>query len=248
MIGAVPWAVARSVARLVRELCEIGVGEEARRHLVVTLRDLLGAAGGAVIDDRSFGRGMSGGVVATRVGIDDGHPPFSAELQDRSVNPCLARMIAATDQPVVAVHDAELTPREWEGTSYYNDYLRPARIGRFICSSRVVGASHHREGLAFVRGLGERPFTQEDNALLCLVQLEMPRSFVDASPRLAPRVRQALELVLSGASDKEVADRLQVSPHTARQYLKVIRRAYGVRSRAELIARYTSRKYARTAP
>jgi DNA-binding CsgD family transcriptional regulator len=230
------------VARLVRELCEIGVGEEARRHLVVTLQELLGAGGGAVIDDHGFGPGMSGRVVFTRVGLEDGRPPFSAELHDRSVNPCLSRMIAAKDLPVVAVHDAELGPREWEGTSYYNDYLRPARIGRFICSSRVVGARHHREGFAFVRGTGERPFTEGDTSVLRLVQLEAPRSFEDPSPHLAPRVRQTLELVLTGLSDKEIAGRLQVSAHTARQYLKVIRRAYGVRSRAELIARHAQRR------
>jgi DNA-binding CsgD family transcriptional regulator len=76
---------------------------------------------------------------------------------------------------------------------------------------------------------------------LRLLQLEAPRSFEDPSPHLAPRVRQTLELVLTGASDKEIAQRLQLSPHTARQYLKVIRRAYGVRSRAELIARHGPR-------
>jgi DNA-binding CsgD family transcriptional regulator len=92
--------------------------------------------------------------------------------------------------------------------------------------------------LAFVRGIGERPFTEEDNAVLRLVQLEAPRAFGEPPVPLAPRVRQTLELVLTGASDKEIADRLQVSPHTARQYLKVIRRAYGVRSRGELMARH----------
>ena len=43
--------------------------------------------------------------------------------------------------------------------------------------------------------------------------------------------------LLGGASEKEIADRMGLSAHTVHQYVKSIYRAFGVRSRAELMAR-----------
>jgi len=42
---------------------------------------------------------------------------------------------------------------------------------------------------------------------------------------------------MSGASEKELAYELNVSPHTAHEHVKAIHRAFGARSRGELLAR-----------
>jgi DNA-binding CsgD family transcriptional regulator len=54
---------------------------------------------------------------------------------------------------------------------------------------------------------------------------------------LAPRVRATLEILMTGASNKEIASRLGISQNTVHQYVKELLRAYGAGSRAELVAR-----------
>jgi DNA-binding CsgD family transcriptional regulator len=55
-------------------------------------------------------------------------------------------------------------------------------------------------------------------------------------PALSPRVREARDILITGASDKEIALRLGISHHTAHQYVKILLRAYSVDRRAELVA------------
>lgn len=55
---------------------------------------------------------------------------------------------------------------------------------------------------------------------------------------LAPRVRQTLERLLAGDSEKQIASRLGVSPHTVHVYVKSLYRHYDVCSRGELLARF----------
>lgn len=54
---------------------------------------------------------------------------------------------------------------------------------------------------------------------------------------LSPRHRQMLDAVMTGASEKQIADKLGISPHTAHQYIKELFRHFGVTSRPELMAR-----------
>jgi DNA-binding CsgD family transcriptional regulator len=53
-----------------------------------------------------------------------------------------------------------------------------------------------------------------------------------------------LRCVLDGDGDKQVAARLRISVYTVNQYVKLIFRHFGVRSRAELMARWVRRGWA----
>ena len=53
---------------------------------------------------------------------------------------------------------------------------------------------------------------------------------------LTPREQDALGLMLQGATDREIAARLVVSDHTAREYTRAVLRKVGVRTRVELQA------------
>lgn len=53
---------------------------------------------------------------------------------------------------------------------------------------------------------------------------------------LSPRQRQVVERAIAGASEKEIAAELGLSPHTVHDALKAAHRKLGVRSRAELVA------------
>jgi DNA-binding NarL/FixJ family response regulator len=58
---------------------------------------------------------------------------------------------------------------------------------------------------------------------------------------LPPRLTQTLELLLIGASEKQVAHQLKLSPHTVHGYVKALYRLYGVSTRGELLARHLKR-------
>jgi DNA-binding CsgD family transcriptional regulator len=47
---------------------------------------------------------------------------------------------------------------------------------------------------------------------------------------------------MAGASEKELAHELNVSPHTVHEHIKAIHRAFGARSRGELLARVAKAK------
>jgi DNA-binding NarL/FixJ family response regulator len=58
---------------------------------------------------------------------------------------------------------------------------------------------------------------------------------------LSPRVRQTLERLLAGDSEKEIATRLGLSRHTVHVYVKTLYRRFEVCSRGELLARFVTR-------
>jgi DNA-binding NarL/FixJ family response regulator len=58
---------------------------------------------------------------------------------------------------------------------------------------------------------------------------------------LSPRLQQALVALLAGESEKEVAQRLELSPTTAHQYIQQLYRHFGVQSRAQLLAQMLRR-------
>lgn len=58
---------------------------------------------------------------------------------------------------------------------------------------------------------------------------------------LSPRMRQTLERLLAGDSEKEIAARLRLSPHTVHVYVKTLYRRFNVCSRGELFARFIDR-------
>jgi DNA-binding CsgD family transcriptional regulator len=59
-------------------------------------------------------------------------------------------------------------------------------------------------------------------------------------PELAPRVRQTLGRLLQGDSEKQIASRLGISPHTIHVYIKTLYRTFNVNSRGELLARFVA--------
>ena len=62
-----------------------------------------------------------------------------------------------------------------------------------------------------------------------------PRQGDDGS-RLTPRQREVAALVARGLTDREIADRLVISPRTAESHVEQILTRLGFRSRAEIAA------------
>jgi DNA-binding CsgD family transcriptional regulator len=241
----------RAAVRLVGEVGEIGVRTEAgRRHLVDGLRGLIGCAIGGAVRDTRYGVGLKGGVAeATLTGFDrqsmdvfrarhtrgsDFNPFYGAVM--RRLGGSMDEVFTSTNTEIVAGH-------EWDGSVWVNEYARPARVDHFIGTVKKVGKTEC-VGCAFMRAVGDRPFSEEDREVLHLVHIGTGSLFDMPSPRagLSPRMRDTLDVLLTGATDKEIAARIAISPHTVRQYVKSILKAYGVSSRAQLIAREAARK------
>lgn len=55
---------------------------------------------------------------------------------------------------------------------------------------------------------------------------------------LPPRQRQTLERLLQGDSEKQIALRLKLSPHTIHSYVKALHKRLSVSSRGELLSRF----------
>ncbi len=125
----------------------------------------------------------------------------------------------------------------WYRSPLANEIFRAHDCDDFILSTVPV-MPHTYASLGLVRAWGDRPFGAREKLLVELVHEELARDWLDArEPRLSPRQRQVLELLRSGASEKEVAAALEVSTHTVHDHVKALHRAYGVRSRGELMAR-----------
>jgi DNA-binding CsgD family transcriptional regulator len=235
----------RAAARLVGEVGELGARTEAgRRHLVDELLKLLGCAVGGAVHDTGYGPGLKGGIAeATLSGFDRQIiDVFQAHhTQGSDFNPyhkSVMRQLATLPDPVFTGTNRELVARaEWDGSEWINDYVRPARVDHFLCSMRILGKTSGM-GCGFMRAAGDRPFSDEDREVLHLVHVSIGPFYAGPSPRaqLTPRMRATLDVLLTGATDKEIAGQLGISPHTVRQYVKAILNAYDVSSRAQLIA------------
>jgi hypothetical protein len=148
----------RAAMRLVGEVREIGTGTEpGRRHLVDGLAGLLGCAIGGAVRDTGYAPGLKGGIAeATLTGFDrqiidvfethhtegSDFNPFHGALMRRMTN-TIDDVLTSTESEIVA-------RREWEGSAWINEYVRPARVDHFVGSVRIVGETECM-GCGFMR-------------------------------------------------------------------------------------------------
>ncbi len=153
----------------------------------------------------------------------------------------------------IAVRSGEqlMARHRWRKSELFNDYFRPSRIDDQMFSF-CRAPNGRREGvnlwngISLYRGLSDRPFTARERRLLRLVHSEL-RPLVGTkieslrgSPArpLSPRLRQTLDLLLSGHSEKQIARQCGLAKSTVNEYVAALYQRYGVSSRAELMARF----------
>lgn len=68
--------------------------------------------------------------------------------------------------------------------------------------------------------------------------LQNPKAVVDETAELSPREREVLDGLAEGQAYKQIADKLNVSIHTVRNYIRRIYEKLHVRSSAEAVAKY----------
>ena len=110
-----------------------------------------------------------------------------------------------------------------------------------------AGGSYLLSGCVLLRRPGRGAFGGGEARLAHLVFGEaqplhthgLHAELADELAALSPRTRQVLALIVDGLSNKQVAQRLNLSPYTVGDHLKAIHRHFGVSSRAELLRHLT---------
>ncbi len=134
-------------------------------------------------------------------------------------------------------------PAEW-GTRdpRLADMAAMLRVMRPLNGRDADGTTEQRRLLAdLVRLVGRRvaaPAAAAAGPRAASPAVEPPPA---AAQGLPPRMGQTLHYLLTGDSEKQVAQRLNLSPHTVHVYVKKLYRHFEVSSRAELLALHLRR-------
>ena len=140
--------------------------------------------------------------------------------------------------------------RDWYRSAAFTDYRRPCGGDHQLTSMYTCAPSGDLSCFGLVRALGERDFSDRECALVSFFHVELGRligrslasAFRATSRRLAPRLRQTLNYLLEGDSEKQVALRMGISRTTVHQYVTMLYRRFGAHSRAELLVRVLRRQ------
>jgi DNA-binding CsgD family transcriptional regulator len=126
----------------------------------------------------------------------------------------------------IAIHEELPTPFEQARTELcYGERLRRAR-------HRVEARSRLRQALSVFERLGAEPWAARAAAELSASGEVLQRG--PSLSELTPQERQVARIVASGATNREAAELLFVSPKTVEFHLGNVYRKLGVRSRTEL--------------
>jgi DNA-binding CsgD family transcriptional regulator len=257
----------REVVRVVGECRELGDDRLAwRGHLIARLASLTDA-------DLGFSGEMAGcrsqrpvdlGVVEW--GWENGFDrsifveQMSKMHSDPSYSPAMNLYFSRLERDDGACHSRRdlIRDREWYRSHDYRSIHRAFGVDHILWCFRSIpgGSADENTGVILNRTAGRRDFRPRDRAIVRESHAALASlvggalaSFKDPSPRdLAPRVRQVLACLLEGDGDKQVAARLTLGVHTVNQYTKVIYRHFGVRGRAELLARWVRRGWGSGSP
>ena len=90
-----------------------------------------------------------------------------------------------------------------------------------------------------------QPFTGRERALLHIAHTEASWIYqgdvllaTRGGMSVSPRQRQVLDYLLAGHGEKQIADKLRLSPNTVHHHIKALHRHFGVSTRSELLAKW----------
>jgi len=238
----------RETLGLIHEAREIGRGSEQSLHLVRGIERIVGAAMTAIGVYGNFGPNRRGRIEENTTTTNGPAAKIWTALHQRgtSLSPSLRALASRSEgqRPVAARRRELLHDQEWYGSEYFADYYGPCGFDDYVKTMWPLGNGRVAT-ISLNRAAGDRPFAEEDRNLLAVFQEECLRLRAAQEkeldgPRLTGRQREVLDALLRGASEKEVAWELGISPQTVHTHVKSIYLAYGTRSRGELLARCLS--------
>ena len=243
----------RAILRLVGECRDLGADPVAwRLHLLTELCAEMGGRVGAGGEATGMAREQFIPLSTVDVGWEnDGQRQAMIDWMQRQAESraptALLPWRAPIIGPLIMGRDDVFTDDEWYSSVQFCDYMRRSELDHLVFSLQpVTFGSDHYCGLMIFRTLGERRFSRRHKFFLTtlhreiapLVGRQLAAAHEPSAMQLSPRLRQVLDCLLEGDSEKQVAARLGLSPQTVNQYVKAVYRHFLVNSRAELMARW----------
>jgi DNA-binding CsgD family transcriptional regulator len=124
--------------------------------------------------------------------------------------------------------------------------IKPVYGGKsFVLSQYSLPHITAVDQLGLHRAYGDAPFSAAEHRLVRLFHTELGRLWKrdvlqnakNPHQDLPPRLSQTLAELLAGRSEKEIANRLELSRHTIHNYVKALHQRFEVSSRGELLAK-----------
>jgi DNA-binding NarL/FixJ family response regulator len=142
-------------------------------------------------------------------------------------------------EPHVALVD--LFVGEESGAELCEAIRRESPVTRVLLISGAGWISPQAAKAAGASGFVSKDWSADDVAMAVRMvgkgmTVFAPRQEQPATP-LSDREREVLTLMSSGATNKEIAERLYLSPHTVKEHTSALYRKLGVRNRAEAVQR-----------
>ncbi|MBB6307663.1 helix-turn-helix transcriptional regulator [Xanthobacter tagetidis] len=132
-------------------------------------------------------------------------------------------------------------PAGWFETAFFRRHYEAVGTGDAV----FVAVPLNQDCESHFGFYAARPFTAGEIALLAFAlrgikwfhrHLMMSNGLLAASAPLTPAERRVLHLLLTKASEKEIARQVEIATSTAHQHVTNVFRKFGVRSRAELMS------------
>lgn len=151
----------------------------------------------------------------------------------------------AIARPNITLRPLELVSRREYEMSPAPGIRQRVGIQDFLFSQRQTPTAEATFCFSPQRACGDRPFEAKQTKLLSLFHSEVARlvgtvlshGLEDPLAGLSPRLRETLQLLLAGDSEKEVALAMGISRHTVHEYVVRLYRRYEVNTRSELLVR-----------
>ncbi len=132
-----------------------------------------------------------------------------------------------------------VSDEDWYGSPTVDPIRRECDVDDTLHSRCRLPQPGWAQAMTFMRNWGEKPFEPRDRLIVSLLHRELGRlwSQVDRGSlaTLPPRLRQTLDMIFSGYSEKHIAQALNVSAHTAHDFCRRLYRHFGVSGRGGLV-------------
>ncbi len=232
--------------------------EVTTRHMVMGVRDLVGASDGfLVLAARTPAAATPGDPlrgwqprISERFGVtvdeETLRAAWYAYAPNYATDPHTRAMVRHAGTDRVHLRREVVDDRTWNTCPQVNEVLRPSGV-----VDRVVGGFALTPSVELYVGLDRRgrgrPFGSDARETMraCLQgvrwlhrRIAWSHGLVGAERPLSPRERRVLRCLLRGCSEKQMAHQLRISTASAHQYVVTLYRKLGVTSRAELFVRW----------
>jgi DNA-binding CsgD family transcriptional regulator len=160
-------------------------------------------------------------------------------------DPCTPRLRTLLDRQFSCTRPQVCEDRTWYMSPYFNEFRRPMDQDDLLFSYLPLPEFGCASAFGFTRSLNDRAFAERDRKLLHLFHQELGRLWTTpalskdsaANIALSPRMRQTLDQLAVGKSEKQIAAHLGISRHTVHDHVKELHRRHGVSSLGELLAK-----------